>query len=62
MAVRMLPSRIKGSATKLTSAPLLEQFEKEGFAILAEERPQEIVLGATGSSSGCPAVRSAGAG
>ena len=50
MAIRMLPSRLKGRGAELEPAvPLLRQFVRQGFLIL-DERPgyEEFVMGGIG--------------
>jgi hypothetical protein len=46
MGVRTLPGRLRGRRPAL-DAPILEQFVRGGFVVLAE-RPGELVLGAVG--------------
>jgi hypothetical protein len=46
MAVRSLPGRLRGRR-RSPGAPILEQFVRGGFVVLAE-RPDELVLGGVG--------------
>lgn len=49
MAVRAAPSRLAGHGPELQpSAPLLEQFAHQGFPVLDERPPAELVIGGVG--------------